>query len=814
VDQALAERGVAGGGGRPAPAAGAPPVSVVIVSFNGRRHLERCLPALLATTGVALDTIVADNGSEDGTVAWVHERFPNVRVLELGRNLGFGAANGRGVEAARGEMIALLNSDTVVEPGWLAVLLRTLEADPTIAAACSTLRLLDRPGLLNARGGGMSRLGYGFDRDYLFPADPSGLGPEPELREVLFPTAAAMLMRRADFLAIGGFDPAMFMYHEDVDLGWRLWLSGRRVVACRDSIVGHALGGGSPAQAGQVWKQRLGARHNVRTLLKCCEADPLVRALLGIVRLWLGHRAIGQASGAVAWNLLHLPGTLRQRRLVQRGRRISDAALSSRGLISQSALPPTAPDPPRPDWGEDRLDLLVTPLLRPGVHSALGRLGPGWHARRRDGDGWWRWTCGDARCRLRVDPGAAGRLLVTARFSAPFEGSCAVVVGCNGAEVRTELPAGAWQQIALPVVADQRGRLEVRIASPALERDHSAPAGNPRVIGCEVREVRFEPTTPPARPTYTSVSVIVPTYNRWPMLRDTLEALAAQTYRDFEVIVVDDGSSDGTWEELQAWQRDNAGRVKLVPLHQENLKPGRARNLGLRHASGDLVLFIGDDIVPSPELVAEHLAWHNEAGEAIAVLGFTDWHRDRVRVTPFLELINRDGQQFSYGHFAAGEDVFYTCFYTSNISLPRRVLGDDPFHPAFTFVDWEDVELGYRLSLRGLPIVYHPAAAARHVHPMTMASFYRRQQHVGRTVGVLLALHPELAEDDAMPPLRPARWYPLAHLPVRALLSLLSAWDRLGLPLPARVYRAVLLTAFFSGRLQGLADRGAAAVSA
>jgi GT2 family glycosyltransferase len=782
---------------------GSPLVSVVIVSFNGRQHLERCLPALAATTGVEFETTLADNGSSDGTAGWVRDRFPTIRALELGHNLGFGAANACGIAAARAPLIALLNSDTVVEPGWLAELVRVLDGDPTIAAVCSTLRLLDHPELLNARGGGMSRLGFGFDRDYLHPAAPSPLAPEPETREVLFPTAAAMLIRREDFAAAGGFDPAMFMYHEDVDLGWRLWLAGRRVVACRDSVVVHALGGSAHAGRSRAWKERLGARHNLRSLLVCYQARPLLGALLGLARLWLRHRAVGRALGATAWNLAHLPGTLLRRWRVQRGRAIDDASLVERGLVSPAALNPAPPELPRPGVDGDRIDLLVSPVLRPGHHAALGRLGPGWHPRRRDADGWWRWTCGDARCRLRVAPGAAGTLVVSASLAQTPAGEGTVLVSCNGVAARAQLPASGWHEVALPVEADAHGRLEVRICSPAWERDNSSPVGNPCRIGCAVREVRFEPEIPMARPVYSSVSVIVPTYNRSEMLRETLAALAAQTCRDLEVIVVDDGATDGTWEMLTAWQRENAARLRLTPLHQENLKPGRARNLGLRHASGDLVLFIGDDIVPAPELVAEHLARHNQLGAEAAVLGFTDWHRERVRVTPFLELINRDGQQFSYGHFAAGEEMLYTCFYTSNISLPRRLLGDDPFHPAFTFVDWEDIELGYRLSLRGLPIVYHPKAAARHVHPMTMASFYRRQQHVGRTVDVLLELHPELAGDDAMPPLEPARWHPLVRYPVRTLLPLLSAWDRLGLRLPLRVYRLVLLAAFFDGRVQG-----------
>jgi len=785
-------------------AGGEPPeASVVIVSFNGRAHLETCLTALARTAGVRFEVVVADNGSSDGTVAWLRETHPAVRLLELGRNLGFGAANRHGVATARSALIALLNSDTRVEPEWLRVLLDTLEADDSVGAACSTLRLLDRPGTLNARGGGMTRLGIGFDHDYLAAALDSPFDPEPETREVLFPTAAAMAIRRRDFDDIGGFDPEFFMYHEDVDLGWRLWLAGKRVVACRDSVVYHARGGSDASPAAVRNRDRLGARHAVRSLLKGYGPATLAGALLDLTRLWLRRRALGRLAAAAAWNLRHLQGTLRLRRQVQRGRRISDAALLGRGLIDRSALPPVPPEAPRRLAAGAGEALISTPLLRPGYHSSLGRLGEGWHARERDGDGWWRWTCGIATCRLQVAPRARGALLVEARGDGRGQAATPLLVRCNGHATRAELRGAAWRQAVLPVAADERGCLAIELCSPARREEPPARLGGWRSLGCAVRELRFVPEGGEIGRRYASVSVIIPTYNRWPVLQETLNALAGQTCEAFEVIVVDDGSTDGTWDELQAWRQAVRPPWKLTALRQPNLKPGRARNRGLASATGDLVLFLGDDIVPDADLVTEHLAKHNEVADTVAVLGYTGWHEGRVRVTPFLDLVNRDGQQFSYGHFAAGEDVLYTCFYTSNVSLPRWVLGTDPFHPAFTFVDWEDVELGYRLSLRGLRIIYHPRAAARHAHAMTMADFYHRQRHVGRTVGVLLKLHPELAEDDAMPPLRPRWWFPLLRHPLRVLLPLLSAWDRMRLPLPARLHRAVALCGYFAGRAAG-----------
>ncbi|RLE20921.1 MAG: hypothetical protein DRJ65_17155, partial [Acidobacteria bacterium] len=141
-------------------------VSVIIVNFNGRHHLEKCLPALALTEKAKIETIVVDNGSDDDSLAWLAQHHPEVRLVEIGANVGFGEGNRQGLLAARGAYAAFLNSDTVVEPGWLHEMLRVLCLDPRIAAACSTLKLLQHPTILNGRGGGMSKLGYGYDRHY------------------------------------------------------------------------------------------------------------------------------------------------------------------------------------------------------------------------------------------------------------------------------------------------------------------------------------------------------------------------------------------------------------------------------------------------------------------------------------------------------------------------------------------------------------------------------------------------------------------------------------------------------------------------
>src|SRR5664280_2610732 len=189
-----------------------------------------------------------------------------------------------------------------------------------------------------------------------------------------------------------------------------------------------------------------------------------------------------------------------------------------------------------------------------------------------------------------------------------------------------------------------------------------------------------------------------------------------------------------------------------------------------------------------------------DAGEACAVVGFTDWDRGGMRVTPFLDFVNRNGEQFAYGLFSDGDELTFNCFYTSNVSIPRTLLGERPFDAAFTGAAWEDAELGYRLTSQGLRIFFLGAARARHHHPMTMRSFLRRQRKVGSSIGTLYRLHPELQSDPVMPPMHPPDWFVAARALMPLLVPILSLLDWAGVPLPHHVYRSVVVWAYYSGR--------------
>ncbi|HET8775884.1 MAG TPA: glycosyltransferase [Thermoanaerobaculia bacterium] len=234
-------------------------------------------------------------------------------------------------------------------------------------------------------------------------------------------------------------------------------------------------------------------------------------------------------------------------------------------------------------------------------------------------------------------------------------------------------------------------------------------------------------------------SVVIPTYNRLGMLVRVLDALDGQIDAPtFEVIVINDGSKDDT-------DRVISQRKGITFRTQENAGPGRARNHGVTLARGKFVIFIGDDTVPEPRFLAEHARVHRQTDDdpMIACLGYTGWPRGE-RVTAFMDYINDYGLQFGYKLIQDGETVPFNFFYTSNISIDRKVLAAHPFDTTFPSAAWEDIELAFRLKDKGLKIRYNARAVTRHYHPMNVDSFARRQYTVGKSGAIFYQKHPEL----------------------------------------------------------------------
>jgi len=239
----------------------------------------------------------------------------------------------------------------------------------------------------------------------------------------------------------------------------------------------------------------------------------------------------------------------------------------------------------------------------------------------------------------------------------------------------------------------------------------------------------------------TRISVIIPTYDRRDVLARTLRHLCAQDYPEdaYEVLVVDN-SADGTPSMVEAFAAGARCRVRLVRTPER--LPAVKRNQGVRLATGDLALFLNDDLWVDPDFLSRHAAAHAAHDAPVAVVGKVDQSPEMPR-TPFGEWYT----PFAYHEIAhrGGREVPYRYFWSMNLSLPRGEMLDRDlvFHEDWTEIGHEDVELGYRWSRAGRKIVYEPRARGDHYHPHTLASACRLQRSIGRGLRELERLVPD-----------------------------------------------------------------------
>ncbi len=305
-------------------------VSLAIINYNGADHLPALLRSLQRQTHPPAETVLVDNASADNSLKLVAADFPWVQALPQTSNLGFARAANLAAARCRAAFIVFLNTDLEAEERWLEELVDRARADDQIAAVAPKMRLAGRPQLLNGVGGGMNMLGYTWDRGML----EEDRGQYDESSPVLFAPAAASLFRRDVFLELGGFDERFFMYHEDVDFGWRCWLAGYCIVTEPKAVVYHHFGGSTRVHRTLLWREVLGERNNIRSLLKNYEVRNAVRMVIRLMALrqrW--PRKLAQIRNLL-WNLVFLPETLRLRRAVQRRRKRRDRELEA--LILQS----------------------------------------------------------------------------------------------------------------------------------------------------------------------------------------------------------------------------------------------------------------------------------------------------------------------------------------------------------------------------------------------------------------------------------------------------------------------------------------------
>ncbi len=220
-----------------------PKISIAIVNLNGKDYLRDCLESIkeLSYPIEEIEIIVVDNGSTDGSIPFLKKQDPPLKIIENSSNLGFAKANNQAAEIATGEYIAFLNNDTKVDKDWLIELLKPIHNDTDII--CSGSKVLSFDGKKIDFAGAMINFeGKGFQIDY-------GVDIEKDNHTIAkylpFVNGGAMMIQKDIFLRAGGFDEDFFAYYEDVDLGWRLWVLGYKVIFVPTSIVYHAHHGTS-----------------------------------------------------------------------------------------------------------------------------------------------------------------------------------------------------------------------------------------------------------------------------------------------------------------------------------------------------------------------------------------------------------------------------------------------------------------------------------------------------------------------------------------------------------------------------------------
>jgi GT2 family glycosyltransferase len=248
---------------------GQPSVAIVILNWNGKHHLEKFLPSVLATNYANFEVIVADNASSDGSLEYLQQNLPMVRLIVLKENHGFARGYNEALKQVTADYYMLLNSDVEVHPGWLQPLIHVLTTQENAAAcqpkilAYNDRRLFEYAG---GAGGWLDLFGYPFARGRIFDICEEDKGQFDKTEEVFWASGAAMLIKSQVYHELNGFDEYFFAHQEEIDLCWRIHLAGYRVFCCPEATIYHVGGGTLPR--GNSKKTFLNFRNNQILLAK------------------------------------------------------------------------------------------------------------------------------------------------------------------------------------------------------------------------------------------------------------------------------------------------------------------------------------------------------------------------------------------------------------------------------------------------------------------------------------------------------------------------------------------------------------------
>lgn len=254
--------------------------TIVIPNYNGKHFMQPCLQSLQDQTSSDFEILVVDNHSTDGSLEYMQEFYPDIRIISLDKNYGFSRAVNEGIRNSNTPYVILLNNDTTVDKYYVESMIQAIEKSPRIFSVSSKMIQMYHPELIDSAGDLYTLIGWGVCRGTGRP-----VSNYTKMDQIFTACAGAAIYRKSVFEEIGYFDESHFAYLEDIDIGYRAKIYGYLNMYCPDALVYH-VGSGTSGSKYNSFKVKLSARNSIWLIYKNM---PLIQKIINFIPLAVGY---------------------------------------------------------------------------------------------------------------------------------------------------------------------------------------------------------------------------------------------------------------------------------------------------------------------------------------------------------------------------------------------------------------------------------------------------------------------------------------------------------------------------------------------